>query len=222
GKNLIGTFHQPSLVLADITTLATLPEREMRAGYAEVLKYGLLGDAAFFDWLEGAGDDVLALDETALMVAIEKSVLAKADVVIEDEHEAGRRALLNLGHTFGHALEAATGYSQRLLHGEGVAIGMAMAFRLSAQLGLCDGGQADRLQAHLKARGLLSDLSVFARSELPDVNDFIGLMGQDKKVRKGRLHFILARDIGAAFVTDDVPNDVLADFLDKELQLARA
>ncbi len=209
GKNLIGTFHQPNLVLADIDLLKTLPEREMRAGYAEVAKYGLLGDADFFAWLEANSASVLAHDTAALMKAVETSVKAKADVVIADEREAGVRGLLNLGHTFGHALEAATGYSQRLLHGEGVAIGMVLAFRLSERLQLCPAGTADRVAAHLKAAGLptrIADIPAGegAGSSHFEPDELIRLMGQDKKVKDGRMTFVLARAIGEAFLTQDV------------------
>ncbi|MEO1281677.1 MAG: 3-dehydroquinate synthase [Pseudomonadota bacterium] len=217
GKNLIGTFHQPSLVLADTDVLRTLPERELRAGYAEVAKYGLIGDASLFTWLEGNATGLFELDETALIRAIEASVKAKARVVIADEREAGVRALLNLGHTFGHALEAFTGYSQRLLHGEGVAIGMAMAFRLSERLDLCPTGCADRVAAHLSSCGLPVRVSDMPEGEVPSVETMIELMGQDKKVRDGQLAFIMVRDVGDAFVTRDVPHDVLAEFLADEL-----
>jgi len=217
GKNLIGTFHQPSLVLADTQVLSTLPDRELRAGYAEVAKYGLLGDAAFFEWLENNAGSLLARDETALITAIETSVRAKARVVIEDERETGVRALLNLGHTFGHALEAFTGYSQRLLHGEAVAIGMAMAFRLSERLGLSPSGTADRVSRHLKATGLPTRVQDIPGGELPDVNRMVTLMGQDKKVRRGIMAFILVRGVGQAFVSEDVTEPELRDFLETEL-----
>lgn len=216
GKNLIGTFHQPSLVLADTNVLSTLPEREMRAGYAEVAKYGLLGDAAFFDWLEGNWRGVFGNDAGVLTRAIETSVLAKADVVVRDEHEKGDRALLNLGHTFGHALEAWTGYSSRLLHGEGVAIGMVLAFRLSEQLGLCPAGQAARVEAHLKAAGLpvrIGDIP----GGTADASELFALMGQDKKVVAGRLTFIMVRGIGQAFITRDIDPETVKAFLTAEI-----
>ncbi|MEM9123169.1 MAG: 3-dehydroquinate synthase, partial [Pseudomonadota bacterium] len=159
GKNLIGAFHQPKVVLADTNVLASLPPRELRAGYAEVVKYGLIDDAAFFAWLEQNGRSVLALEPAALTHAIETSCRAKARIVAADEREAGQRALLNLGHTFGHALEAEMGYTGALLHGEAVAIGMAMAFRFSARLGHVSGPDATRVTAHLEAMGLPTHLS---------------------------------------------------------------
>lgn len=213
GKNLIGTFHQPSLVLADTDVLATLPKREMRAGYAEVAKYGLLGDAAFFEWLEGRWKDVMAREVVALTKAIETSVRAKAEIVIEDEREAGRRALLNLGHTFGHALEAWAGYSDRLLHGEAVAIGMVQALRFSEELQLCAPGIADRAAAHLKSVGLPVGIGEIPGSEDVRADVLLELMGQDKKVRDGQLTFVLVRGIGEAFVTRDVEPQKVCDFL---------
>lgn len=216
GKNLIGTFHQPSLVLADTDALSTLPAREMRAGYAEVAKYGLLGDAPFFDWLETKGGAVLGNDIADLTRAIETSVKAKAAIVLRDEHETGDRALLNLGHTFGHALEAFCGYSSRLLHGEGVAIGMAQAFRFSEQRGLSPVGTAARVERHLQAVGLPTRVSHIS-GDKPSSAELLRLMGQDKKVRDGRLTFILVRGIGQAFITREVEAaDVLA-FLDREI-----
>ena len=222
GKNLIGAFHQPSLVLADTEVLKTLPEREMRAGYAEVVKYGLLGDAAFFDWLERNSSGIFQHEEAVLARAIETSVKAKAKVVLADERESGVRALLNLGHTFGHALEAWTGYSDRLLHGEGVAIGMAMAFRFSEQLGICPQGTATRVGAHMKAIGLPMTVAEIPGGDIPDCETLIELMGQDKKVRGGRLVFILVRGIGDAFVADDIDISDLRAFLEKDLTLEPA
>ncbi len=212
GKNLIGAFHQPSLVLADTSVLGTLSPRDFLAGYGEVVKYGMLGDAAFFDWLEENGPALASGDRTAQVEAVRRSVQMKADIVARDETEQGDRALLNLGHTFCHALEAATGYSDRLLHGEGVAIGCALAFELSARLGLCSQEDPSRVRAHLKAMGMKTDLSDIA-GELPDADGLLGLMGQDKKVVDGQLRFILARGIGDAFVTGDVPRDVVLDLL---------
>lgn len=211
GKNLIGAFHQPSLVLADIDVLATLSARDFRAGYGEVMKYGLLGDAAFFGWLEAHGP-ALREDATALHRAVAHSVAMKADIVVRDETEQGDRALLNLGHTFGHALEQATGYGARLLHGEGVAIGCALAFELSARMGLCAQEDPSRVGAHLAAMGLPSRLSDVPGT-LPDDAALIALMGQDKKVVDGRLRLILARGIGDAFVTDAVSADDIAAVL---------
>ena len=210
GKNLIGAFHQPSLVLADIDVLGTLTPRDFLAGYGEVVKYGLLGDAGFFEWLETQGSVLAAGDQGARIEAVRQSVQMKADIVMRDETEQGDRALLNLGHTFGHALEAVTGYSDRLLHGEGVAIGCALAFELSARMGLCAQESPSRVRAHLKEMGMKTDLSDIS-GDLPDAHGLLALMGQDKKVVQGELHFILAREIGDAFVTGDVaPNDVLA------------
>ena len=217
GKNLIGTFHQPSLVIADTDVLSTLPARELRAGYAEVAKYGLLGDAPFFAWLEAHAASVLGgNDVSALTEAIETSCKAKASIVARDEHETGDRALLNLGHTFGHALEAWCGYSDRLLHGEGVAIGMCQAFRFSEERGLCAGGTAARVERHLKGVGLPTRVSDIPGGKA-DPDELLRLMGQDKKVKEGRLTFILARGVGEAFITRDVePADVRA-FLAREI-----
>jgi 3-dehydroquinate synthase len=209
GKNLIGAFHQPSLVLADIDVLGTLTARDFLAGYGEVVKYGLLGDADFFEWLECNGPALAAGDLAARVEAVRRSVQMKADIVARDETEQGQRALLNLGHTFGHALEAATGYSDRLLHGEGVAIGCALAFELSARMGLCSQECPSRVRAHLKDMGMKTDLGDIP-GNLPDAEGLLDLMGQDKKVVQGQLRFILARGIGEAFVTGDVTaRDVL-------------
>jgi 3-dehydroquinate synthase len=212
GKNLIGTFHQPSLVIADTDVLKTLPEREMRAGYAEVAKYGLLGDAEFFAWLEKNWRGVFAYDADPLTSAIETSVKAKAAIVARDEHETGDRALLNLGHTFGHALEAWSGYSDRLLHGEGVAIGMCLAFQFSEELGLCPSGTAARVDGHLAAIGLPTRISDIPGGKA-EANELVRLMGQDKKVRDGKLTFILTRSIGDAFIARDIPHDKVTSFL---------
>ncbi|MCP5432860.1 MAG: 3-dehydroquinate synthase [Alphaproteobacteria bacterium] len=203
GKNLVGTFYQPRLVLADTGALATLSPRELRAGYAEVVKYGILGDAAFFDWLEDHGREVLALNPAAIARAVATSVAAKAAIVSADEREDGPRALLNLGHTFGHALEGATGYSERLLHGEGVAIGMCLAFRLSARLGYCPQSDPSRIAAHLAAMGLPTRLADIPGGALR-VDELLALMQQDKKVVDGRVTFILARGIGKAFIDREV------------------
>lgn len=216
GKNLIGVFHQPSLVLADTGVLATLSAREMRAGYAEVAKYGLLGDATFFAWLEKNWQGVFALKPDALEHAIETSVKAKAAIVARDEHETGDRALLNLGHTFGHALEAWTGYSDRLLHGEGVAIGMALALRFSEELGLCPPGTAARGAAHLEAVGLPTRIGDIPGGKA-DADELVRLMAQDKKVQQGKATFILVRGIGEAFVTRDVDPAKVRDFLVREI-----
>ena len=216
GKNLIGTFHQPSLVLADTNVLSTLPGREMRAGYAEVAKYGLLGDAAFFSWLEAHWRSVFGNDVSALTQAIETSVKAKSAIVVRDEHETGDRALLNLGHTFGHALEAWTGYSSRLLHGEGVSIGMTLAFRLSEERGLCPKGSAARVSKHLAEVGLPTRINDIPGPKA-DAAHLVALMGQDKKVKAGRLTFIMARGIGEAFITRDIEPSAVQSFLAREI-----
>ena len=210
GKNLIGAFHQPSLVLADIGVLDSLPPRDFRAGYGEVAKYGLLGDAAFFGWLEQNAHALMAGDVEARRHAVRRSVQMKAEIVTRDETEQGDRALLNLGHTFCHALEAATGYAGRLLHGEGVAIGCALAFDLSARLGLCSQELPSRVRAHLHALGIASDINQIPGAPL-DPAEVVALMAQDKKVVAGQLRFILARDIGAAFVARDVPTQAVLD-----------
>ena len=208
GKNLVGAFHQPSLVVIDPQMLATLPDRELRAGYAEVVKYGLIGDAVFFDWCEANVAALLARDADTLAHAIAASVRAKAATVATDEHEtSGIRALLNLGHTFGHALEAEAGFSDRLLHGEAVATGMALAFAFSARQGLCSASDAARVRAHLVAAGLPVD-------PLPaDPAALIAHMRQDKKMAAGALSFILARGIGEAFVAKDVDLGAVEAFL---------
>ena len=212
GKNLIGAFHQPSLVIADTSLLGTLAPRDFLAGYGEVVKYGLLGDAAFFDWLESQGPAMAAGDMTARVRAVTRSCEMKADIVRRDETEQGDRALLNLGHTFCHALEAATGYSDRLLHGEGVAIGCALAFELSARLGLCSQEDPSRVRAHLRDMGMKVDIADIP-GDLPDAAGLLALMGQDKKVQDGKLRFILARGIGDAFITSDVPQEAVLGVL---------
>ncbi len=212
GKNLIGAFHQPALVLADTSVLETLTPRDFLSGYGEVVKYGLLGDAAFFAWLEEHGPALAEGDVAARVEAVARSVQMKADIVVRDETEQGDRALLNLGHTFCHALEAATGYSDRLLHGEGVAIGCALAFELSSKLGLCAQEDPSRVRAHLKAMGMKTDLADIP-GDLPGAEVLLDLMGQDKKVVAGQLRFILARGIGDAFVTGDVPPETVLDVL---------
>jgi 3-dehydroquinate synthase len=216
GKNLVGSFHQPSLVLADIGVLDTLAGRDFLSGYGEVVKYGLLGDEAFFDWLEAQGSALKAGDRAARLHAVTRSVEMKAGIVSRDETEEGERALLNLGHTFCHALEKATGYSDRLLHGEGVAIGCALAFDLSARLGLCAQEVPSRVRAHLAMMGMKVDLADIP-GDLPDADGLITLMGQDKKVVDGRLRFILARGIGQAFVAEDVPGDTVRALLSDAL-----
>lgn len=217
GKNLIGAFHQPTLVVADTATLKTLPKRQMRAGYAEVAKYGLLGNAEFFSWLEDNYKAIFSFDDEALITAIETSVRAKAEIVRRDEREQGERALLNLGHTFGHAFEAWTGYSDRLLHGEAISVGMCLAFRLSERLGDGTGSSAERVAAHFQAVGLPTKISDIS-GDLPSVDELLNLMRQDKKVRHGTLVLVLARAIGDAFLTRDVQEKDLTDFLAGELR----
>lgn len=213
GKNLIGAFHQPRLVLADISLLDSLPAREMRSGYAEIVKYGLLGDADFFAWLEAHGADVLAHDREALARAVVTSCQAKADIVVGDETEAGQRALLNLGHTFAHAFEAEANYDGRLRHGEAVAAGMGMAFAFSEFLGLCSAADTARAKAHLRACDLPT-----GRSDLPAGNGttqrLLSHMKKDKKVKNGALTFILARAIGAAEIHADMPVAKVQAFLE--------
>ena len=219
GKNLVGAFHQPSLVLADTAVLATLPPRQMRAGYAEIAKYGLLGDTTFFTWLENNWEKLFQHDQSALMHAISRSVEMKAEIVARDETETGDRALLNLGHTFGHALEAWCGYSDRLLHGEAVSIGTCLAFRLSEDLDLCAPQTAARVAAHLKTVGLptrIADIS----GTLPSADEMLRLMRQDKKVQSGKLTLILAKQIGSSFATRDVAPDTLLEFLGRALRQA--
>ena len=215
GKNLVGAFHQPTLVLADIDVLGTLRPRDFLAGYGEVVKYGLLGDADFFDWLERHAGD-LASDRALRQQAVRRSVQMKADIVSRDETEEGERALLNLGHTFCHALEKATGYGDRLLHGEGVAIGCALAFELSQRMGLCAQEAPSRVRAHLRSLGMRVDLADIP-GDLPDADALVALMGQDKKVVDGKLRFILARGIGEAIVADAVPPDLVKTVLTEAL-----
>jgi 3-dehydroquinate synthase len=216
GKNLIGAFHQPALVLADLSILETLPAREFAAGYAEVAKYGLLGDRPFFEWLEANSARLMAGDRALRAQAVRICCEAKARIVAEDEHETGVRALLNLGHTFGHALEAATGYSSRLLHGEGVAIGMIQAFRFSEMLGVCAPGAADRAAAHLKSAGLPVHVSQI-EGTLPPPEALVEIMRQDKKAQSGALTFILARGIGDSFVEKNVNAAKVTAFLRRDM-----
>jgi 3-dehydroquinate synthase len=211
GKNMVGAFHQPAAVLIDPSTLETLNPRQLRAGYAEVVKYGLIGDPAFFAWCEANGAALLGGDVEARTHAIETSVRAKAAIVGEDEREVkGRRALLNLGHTFGHAFEAEAGFSDRLLHGEAVAIGMVLAFRFSAERGLCTPEDAERVAAHLASVGLP------VRGEIGTPASLVAHMAGDKKKSGGRVPFILARGIGEAFV------DHSAELAEVEAFLSRA
>jgi 3-dehydroquinate synthase len=219
GKNLLGAFHQPVLVVADTAVLDTLSPRQFRAGYAEVAKYGVLGDAAFFTWLESNHADIFS-GGAAREHAIATSCRAKAAIVARDERETGERALLNLGHTFGHALEAATGFSDRLFHGEGVAVGMVLAAEFSAQLGMISESDAARVKHHLAAAGLpthLQDIAGFAQEGLGDADALMARMAQDKKVRRGRLTFILLGAIGRAVIVPDVEPALVRDFLAAKL-----
>ena len=212
GKNLIGVFHQPALVLADTDVLDTLSPREFRAGYAEVAKYGLIDQPEFFTWLENNWRDVFS-GGAARIKAIATSCKAKADVVAADELEGGKRALLNLGHTFGHALEAATGYDGgRLVHGEGVAIGMVLAHEFSSRMNLASPDDAHRVAAHLRAVGLPTQLSDID-GDLPTPDIMMQHIAQDKKVKRGKLTFILTRGIGQSFIADDVPPSEVLGFL---------
>jgi 3-dehydroquinate synthase len=215
GKNLVGAFHQPSLVLIDPDVLDTLPARQVRAGYAEVVKYGLIDDLAFFEWCEANAPALLAGDSQARAYAIAHSVAAKARIVAADEREtAGVRALLNLGHTFGHALEAETGFSDKLLHGEGVAAGMALAFAFSAEQGLCARQDADRVAAHLRAVGLPDGLA--AAIPAASGERLVEHMRHDKKMAGGTLPFLLARGIGQTFLDKTVDLSAVAAFLDAQ------
>jgi 3-dehydroquinate synthase len=215
GKNLVGAFHQPILVVADTGLLDTLPTRQFKAGYAEVVKYGLLGDAAFFAWLDANLDEVFS-GGPAREQAIATSCRMKAAIVARDERENGERALLNLGHTFGHALEAAAGFSDRLLHGEAVALGTALAFEFSARQGLLAPAQAVRVTQHLAKAGLPVSLADFPGGP-PGADRLMELMAQDKKVKRGRLTFILLRDIGKAYIAPDVDAAQVRAFLAEKL-----
>lgn len=217
GKNLIGAFHQPSLVLADIGALDTLPEREMHAGFAEVIKYGILGDEDFFHWCKTNAKAVIAHDPAALIEAVSQSVAAKARIVAEDERElSGRRALLNLGHTFGHALEAETGFSAELLHGEAVAIGMVLAARYSARRGEISGQDAENVANAIAGSGLRSE--VISLGMTADGAKLVDHMRHDKKMDAGTLPFLLLKGIGEAYLAKDVELDDVAAFLDEELK----
>ncbi len=218
GKNLVGSFYQPRLVLADISTLETLPRRELLAGYAETVKYGLIGDPAFFDWLDGNGAALIAGDIEARTHAVETSCRAKARIVGADERESDQRALLNLGHTFAHAFESAAGYGDILLHGEAVAIGHCLAFDLSVRLGLCPAADAERVRRHIGAAGLPTHLPATSRTWSSEA--LLGSMNQDKKARDGRPIFILAQGIGRAFVAADVPPEPVAQLLDDAIHEA--
>ena len=212
GKNLIGAFYQPRLVLADTSVLSGLPRRELLAGYAEIAKYGLIRDAEFFAWLEAEGHRVCALAPEALRRAVLTSCAMKAEIVAGDEREEGDRALLNFGHTFGHALEAETGFGSRLLHGEAVALGMVLAADFAAKLGLVGAEDARRVRLHLEDCGLATRLAEIGLTGIP-ADRLLGHMGRDKKVRDGRITLILPRRIGEAFVMKDAPLEPLRDFL---------
>ncbi|WP_288484401.1 3-dehydroquinate synthase [uncultured Novosphingobium sp.] len=219
GKNLVGAFHQPSLVLADLDLLATLPRRELLAGYAEVVKYGLLGDAAFFDWCEKNGAAMLAGDQALREEAVAHNVAAKARIVAEDEFErSGTRALLNLGHTFGHALEAETGFSDRMLHGEAVAMGMVLAARYSARTGLMPEAEAERVASHIAAIGLPADLASLGLN--CDGKVLVGHMLHDKKMDAGTLPFVLMKGIGVAFLDKQVDLQDVSAFLDQQMRVS--
>lgn len=230
GKNLIGLINQPRLVLADTDVLKTLPERERRAGYAEIVKVGLIADPDFFAWCETAAEHIVAkaaraknggptifndFEDAALLTAITKAITFKARIVEEDEREEGPRALLNLGHTFAHALEGHAGYDGELLHGEAVAAGMALAFKLSAELGLCPSPEARRVRAHLENAGFVTDLRKLPGAPF-NVDTLMGLIASDKKAEAGKFTFILARGIGRAFIEKDAPADVVRELLQTE------
>jgi 3-dehydroquinate synthase len=220
GKNLLGAFHQPVLVIADTQVLDTLSPRQFRAGYAEVVKYGVLGDAKFFAWLEANRAEIVN-GGAAREHAIAESCRAKAAIVARDERETGDRALLNLGHTFGHALEAATGFSDRLFHGEGVSIGMVLASELSAELGMIPASDAARVAKHLADSGLptrLQEIAGFSQEGLADADALMALMAQDKKVKRGRLTFILLKALGQAVIVNDVQPQLVRDFLARKLK----
>ncbi|MDX7953711.1 3-dehydroquinate synthase [Lichenihabitans sp. Uapishka_5] len=216
GKNLVGAFHQPSLVLADTDVLDTLPEREFRAGYAELVKYGLIDDRGFFEWCERHRAGIFQ-GAPERVEAVRRAVAAKAAVVARDEYETGDRALLNLGHTFGHALERLAGYDgARLVHGEAVAIGIAMAFRFSVRQGLCAGQDAERVAAHLRAAGLPTTIAARLGPGFASPEAMLDAMAQDKKNDRGRLTLILARGIGESFVARDADVGAVRDFLGLE------
>jgi 3-dehydroquinate synthase len=219
GKNLIGSFYQPRLVLADISLLSTLPAREVKAGYAEVVKYGLIDEPAFFDWLEMNAAAVLAGHPEAAVKAVETSCRAKARIVAGDERESGQRALLNLGHTFAHAFEAEGGYGELLLHGEAVSIGLGLAFDLSVELGLCPAADRDRLRRHLAGLGMPVDLPPLPNGEWR-ADRLMEHFAKDKKVKDGRVTFVLARGIGRSFLSADVPAQAVESVLGAAIERA--
>jgi 3-dehydroquinate synthase len=217
GKNLIGAFHQPQAVLADIDTLKTLPAREMRAGYAEVIKYSLLGDADFFDWLEETQENILSLDDGSLVEVVARCCRAKASIVAEDEKEAGRRALLNLGHTFGHAYEAEAGYDGTVLHGEAVAAGITDAYRLGVRLGTVNQDDLDRVKSHLERAGLPVNRSMLSdKLREADLDRLMGHMQKDKKVAAGKIVFIVPNGIGDARIEKNVDAQLARDVMEKQ------
>ena len=216
GKNLIGAFHQPLLVLADLDILNSLPQRHRASGYAEIVKYGLLGDRGFYDWLDENVEAIIAGDVVKTQHAVKISCQTKARIVAEDETETGLRALLNLGHTFGHALEAATGYSDKLLHGEAVAIGMVQAFGFSEMVGHCEQGLYRKVAAHLRRAGLPTHVSDIA-ANLPPPNELLKLMYQDKKAEGGKLTFVLANAIGNTFIQKGVEETKVLTFLKQDI-----
>ncbi len=218
GKNLIGAFYQPVLVIADTDTLATLPMRELQAGYAEIVKYGLIDDKPFFDWLAACGHDVLQLEPAAISEAVACACRAKARIVAEDEREGGVRALLNLGHTFGHALEAANEYQPNLLHGEAVAAGTVLALRYSARLGLMSLAEGEQVVTVLKAAGLVTELTELSGGPYRP-SELVAFMRQDKKARADRVPLILARGIGRSFIHPDSDLADVKAFLDEEARL---
>jgi len=212
GKNLVGVFHQPRLVIADISLLKTLPARDFLSGYAEVAKYGLLGDAVFFDWLEAHAQQAIAGDEASITHAVAHSCKMKADIVARDERESGDRALLNLGHTFAHALEIASGYSSGLTHGEAVGLGCVLAFKLSSRLGHCNTKDVARVESHFAALGFKTQISQLDGPR-PAAEELLAHMRHDKKAQGGRLTFILAKGIGNAFVSNDIEENMVTEIL---------
>ena len=214
GKNLVGAFHQPRIVISDTDLLATLPARELAAGYAEIVKCALIQDKAFFEWLEGNGAQILSGNADKRIYAVVKSCRAKAAIVAEDERESGNRAVLNLGHTFGHALEAATGYSDRLVHGEAVSIGLCLAFALSQELGLCPEEDAARVKHHLTNMQMLTSISDIP-GNLVGTDELLRHMAQDKKVVDGQTILVLARGIGQAVIKRDISRQTLETFLQR-------
>lgn len=218
GKNLVGAFYQPRAVLIDIETLKSLPQRQIKAGYAEIVKYGLINDVDFFAWLENNGEDVCALDDKTLITAIETSVKSKASIVQADEKESGMRALLNLGHTFAHALEAAGKYDGTLLHGEAVAIGIVLALQTSVQMKICSQGDLNRTLDHFKSVGLMCKITDISPSLKTDLDFLLSSMAKDKKADRKRIKFILARGIGQSFISTDADMDCVQRVIKDSLE----